>query len=128
MSFPRGKEPGSEADSKQKQQQQKQQQNGGAAGGGGGPAAKRKREAKAAATPPATAAAADTGSDFLFGGLPKKKPKQQARGDGDAEGAAGSGKMDEATKLAQVCKARVDFDGVWRRFLFDGVWYGWLVG
>ncbi len=44
------------------------------------------------------------GPDFLFGGLPKKKPKQQGRGgEEDGEGGLGNGKVDEATKLAQVC-------------------------
>lgn len=107
-SFPRGKEPTPGA------ADGKHQKKGGAAatnGGGGaaaacGPAAKRKREAKAAgaAASSTPAAQADSGPDFLFGGLPKKKPKQQGRGDEDGDGALGGGKVDEATKLAQVCR------------------------
>lgn len=105
-SFPRGKEftPGA-AEGKQKEAGggAAAATNGAAAAGAGGPAAKRKREAKAAAAAAASTPAvqADSGPDFLFGGLPKKKPKQQTRGEENGDGVLG-GKVDEATKLAQV--------------------------
>lgn len=83
--------------------------NGGAAAGAGGlPAAKRKREAKAAASASgaSTPVAGDAGPDFLFGGLPKKKSRQQSQADEAGERGVGGvrGKVDEATKLAQVKK------------------------